>query len=1397
MFPSPIFLACVKWQTGSYCRKAFGGAFSCESLTWENGKLIAREGKIINPGYFSTTFSEACLNPSFDWRHFSISGFLNISDLRIDHQNKTLRKPSPISTFRIPFLKINLETEIKEGVVFFDKGSGFYFDLLHRINDHHVIGNLILRGEGFDTELTADFERTGKGCFKFTPQFHTHSFPQLANLVTYFFHSSLPEVAKHWHFSQGLIDGKLDVTFLNGEPQEMKGRLALTDIQGENPFLELHGEIDHCEALLDIDFRSVSTINGEFILQGGRCSFQESGKFWGGIWDLSHLQSRIFLKEGKLEASSLQGSLMGMEGEIVLDWQSSDVLMYMGFHGVSKEMRTLFPEAFQDKFAVAFPNDYFALQAMLKRTKEGLQLDGNFSITIPDGETYHLDFGCLLGQSNEVHAGLIPDLPFSLSRSVDQFLEHLSDQFCLSQKRLGWFRGKCFPLEKFFAPFFLHGLPLHLQGRADFEGTFDERYLVIFYEGDRFSIDSPSFSLDAEQNSEIFSSGVAAVHYVDLENWDHVGFLPLKGAVYHQKRQDFFLTDADAVVHFENNKIHIKDITAYFNQLCLKGDVEIDIRSLDDIDLDLHADYVSGPAEDAQSLLKHFVSSPFFDFPLIGTFESLSEAIFFRYHFHPAAQLVLGKIQGHLVDCSIQNPLLQVEKLKASLNYDFSRNQLHIQNMEGEMEVPFGTRDYHLSIPSLIFSQFPDFQVAFQLDLIDLAGESIALKGSMNTLEGRREIACKGFSSYLKEHVAFHAEQEGKRINLSELAIGTGKGKGVFLLEKEYLKLEQFNWVNKSDLFNFSGLFDRRQHKLAGSVSSFKWDLTTSFNKWLSLWNPKGILNGAASIEWSKEKGFKGDCKASFQDLTFSGIQFGSGEDLRCAYSDQEGLSVEGLAIEVPMGEKIERYKLGRFHYAAAEQKITFEKLVFSLPSEKLSWAVQAISKVCSNSLSLDWIEAFKQEEPLEGTLSLEIYPNTLWVCLKLKDGLYHFGTHCLDLKDFLLTYDPYELNVWAKCFHRQTGAFWLHFVGDSLTMSHGTLAISEKELSRENQAGCGALITRWDRHPEQGFSISSIEGALKGVDISLKASEMESSTDHFYLYGRVSCNPKKVASLFANKLANVFERTALSGYYTLEGKWVISKADWKDAAFLGILSGRDLNIFGIEFDNCSAECYYQQGLIQCSNLLIKDWAGRICLDQAKLEKKDNKWSFFINQLHIDELRLSRLRSPWTQWDPKDRPFYRSFFIRSFLLNDFNITLGELDSAVGYGKLEFTNLPKRTIISNLLLLPTEITARIGLDLTTLIPVKGIVSYSIEKERVYFNEFIEMYSDGKHSRFYLAEGAPAYIDFKGNLLLNVKMKQYNLLMKLAEFFTINIKGPLLNPSYTFSRQFDADESMDSS
>src|SRR5262249_37034248 len=152
---------------------------------------------------------------------------------------------------------------------------------------------------------------------------------------------------------------------------------------------------------------------------------------------------------------------------------------------------------------------------------------------------------CLLGKGEKEHAHDTHEpLSFSLAHSVESFLGQLKQQFCLSHKRFGWFKGKGFPLEKFLSPFLLQNVNMRLTGLAYFEATFDERFLIIFYQGQNFCLDSPSFCFKADHVREHLYSNVTAVHYIDLKTWDHMGFLPFNEASYWQKNYNFRLENA-------------------------------------------------------------------------------------------------------------------------------------------------------------------------------------------------------------------------------------------------------------------------------------------------------------------------------------------------------------------------------------------------------------------------------------------------------------------------------------------------------------------------------------------------------------------------------------------------------------------------------------------------------------------------------------------------------------------------------------------------------------------------------------------------------------------------------------------------------------------------------------
>lgn len=1338
LFPDKILLACVKYQTSRYCRKAFDASFSCDALVWEKGRIVFKNGVLFKPEEVRADFDEAALALSLNIKTRELGGILEIKGLRIVNRKTKPQILPSLASPALPFFTFNLKTVIQEGEVFLydylntsPLFQRFRFDLEHHVFAEQVFGAIAFDFEEKDPKLITRFWRMDDKVVRLKTDLHSHSLPVLYDLISYFFHDYMPKSMTHWKVNSGKLNGNLDFDLYNGVPICLKGTVSISDTHAENIPLELIGELDHFHANLDMDFSSVKTLNGEFYLKGGRLALDKTPEFWQGLWDLRNLHTRICVKEGKIESSDFRANFMGMDGEIVLDWQSPDTLMRMGFQGYSNEIATLFPGTYQTNFREAFVNDHFTVQAAVSRSGEGLELEG--TLTIKGEEEHLLAFGCLFGQGKEeVATAHEKTLPFSLSRSVDTFLDHVADQFCLSKKRFGWFSGKGFPLEKFLSPFLLADVRMEASGLADFQGTFDERYLVVSYEGEDFHLESPHFTLRTDCIEEKDSTDVVAVHYLDLQTWTHVGFLPLKNASYYQKNRDLLFTNGSGMVHFENNRIHIQEVESYWNRLLLKGSLEIVIKALDDVDLTICADYIAGPASDGQRILSHFSDSIFWEIPFQGEVESRKEAFSFHYHFSPTAELLSGHLQG-----------------------DF----------KGYVEKP------HVGCEGHVFYDLADIK-------LDIATDLCSFQGTVS----KNAIVLEG------ERIALYADRLEGGLHINDFVYGSWEGEGNVEWHGKEITLHNFFLREKEKgEFALSGSYHRDQKLWKGNLESFRWD----FGETRSIWEPKGEIFGSGTFEWGLAEGGKANLDTSFHDLQFGGIHLGDGKDLICAYSSKDGVTIEGLEVEIPTEKGVEKYKLGRFFYDLNNQKFLFEGFDFSLPPEKLPWITDLAGSLFPGKVHptlIEWVESLKKNEPLEGRVSLEVYPDNVWVYLSLKDGAYYLSDYQFNLKNFLLLYDPQEFNIWTQVLHREN-YYWVHLSTDSMTMSRGKLDISEHELSPALSAGSQTVVAEWERDREKGFHVSGVQGNFHGLQCALRASQPLDFSDRIELEGKIAFDADRLRQLVGKDLEDIMNRLCIQGEYALEGSVVIPKSDFSRFSFSGMLKGSNIHLAQVGLDAIASELEYHPDHLTFKNLNVKDWAGRLSISQADFVRNAGIWSASCDKLNLEEVRLSRLKSPWTRWKSRDKPFFRSLFIRSFDLSDFHGLLNDTESFSGKGILEFTNLPKKTLFTNLLFIPAEITARIGLDLTNLIPVRGTIDYKICDGKIHFNEFKEMYSDSKRSRFYLAEGTPAYIDLKGNLNFKLKMKQYNLLMKLAEFFTISVKGTVLNPTYTFTNQPD--------
>ena len=1335
LFPRQVLLQCIAWKAESYCLQAFEAQLEIEELVWENGEIVFKGVRLQKEGELHVSFERASLLPFLDWKQRTFGGALNLEQLKIVHckkENRPIPTPPPPS---FKFLTFQLDTTVKNGELllydylarnhFFQKVN---FDLTHHVHGKKMHGRISFDWNPDSPPFIAHFQGLNEGSIDLQVHLQQHSCSVLSHLVTYFFHRYVPEEVFQWDILGGKADGDLEMVLVEGVPLVIKGRVDLHNVQAENLPLEVQGKFERLSCDLDVDFSNVNTIQGLFELAGGTLSLESNGEFWRGMCNLEDMHARLSVKEGKLESSTLRGNLMGMEGEVMLDWRAQDALMQINFTGSSKQICSHLTDKVRVGFESAFPNDAFILKASLKRAGDGLELGGTLSIDDQDHAPYLLHFGCMLGSEceREIPWGVPQKLGTTFSQSFDPLFDRLKGQFHLSQKLFGWFEGEGFPLDKFMSPFLFQNIRMQASGLVDFKGTFDHRYLVVFYEGRDFSLESPHFRFQIDRIKEHLASEISAVHYLNLQTWDHLGFLPVKGGKYLQKNYGFTLDEAAALIHFENNTIHIQDINTHGEGVAFHGDVDVIVRSPEDVEMVISVGQLRGAVRDAQKFLAHFKSSFLWEIPLDGEVLGEGQSLYFHYLFSPTAALIEGRVSGR-VECSESSPFLGGHPLRAVIDYDCLTQGLACR-------------------------------------VTDRGSPFMTVQATTAQREGGKQIIAVGKGPAHYENIYLEVLQNGEESHIA-FTCGPWIGGGdVTFHDQEVILGRMTCWADQKRGFSFSGSLGKTEKTVKGELHAFKWDLTSFFEKNSVSWNPHGVVAGSGPLVWNMKTGL---------------------------------CSVEGLEVEIPTEqndqENKEKYKLGRCHYDLGLRKVHFEGFDFSLAPEKVSWVARVTSSLFPGGIDpalFDCVKSLKPSEPLEGHLSLEVYPDSVWICLNLKDGNYFLGGHQLHLQNFSLAYDPNALNIWTQCQY-QDRPYWVHLITDSATLSKGAVSLSLQTLSAEDNPD-DKVTARWERQPGKGWCVTSIAGNFCGVGIDLSESAKRDFSDTITLGGHINFDPSLAACFLTASWKEKMESLSVMGACALEGEFTLDKRNLSNLAFKGTLSGKGCHARGIGWSEFTSYLEYTTDCFRLSQCALKDAAGYLSINELIMKFEAEKWCIALDRLKISDLYLSRLKSPWTQWGPRDKPFFRSLYVRSFVLEKCRGDLKDLKTLLGSGKLEFSNIPKKTFLSSLLFLPSEITARIGLDLTALVPARGTIAYKIKSGKVHFDEFKEMYSDGKHSRFYLADGFPAYIDFKGNLNMKLKMKQYNLLMKLAEFFTITVKGTLLNPSYTFSNQIDVDD-----
>lgn len=549
-------------------------------------------------------------------------------------------------------------------------------------------------------------------------------------------------------------------------------------------------------------------------------------------------------------------------------------------------------------------------------------------------------------------------------------------------------------------------------------------------------------------------------------------------------------------------------------------------------------------------------------------------------------------------------------------------------------------------------------------------------------------------------------------------------------------------------------------------------DLNRSLSKGL---NVDLQMNGSL-----KNCNIKGFC---LQDINNMSFQYTSGQgfilsDVRTALKSSDGKEVEvGLILEKGCCNLKNR-------------QLAVKNLRFNIPATNLDWLAENLKhsfpRVFTSEVA-QTLSSAKTDSPMQGSLQLDASDTQCNLRLILDDGIYKFMGQDHHFKDFVMDCNPNRLNLTAK-YQLQGATLGLNARALAPDFDRGEIVFFD--LPNNSGASQIPLTITWQKDPHNGFFIHRVEGSASGMSCDLvRDTSRALASDILHMAGRIEFDGRKSALLLNPETAAKVASWQIGNGYALQGLWQICKGKEKCFAdslfFNGELMGRDFEFFGYKFNNLSAQMSYSPQDIHIRHLLVTDSCGSMEIEEAACVLKDNEqWHATMPILKIRDFRPSLLRAI----SPTTAPLAKTFVVRQLELHSLTGILGSPESFTGYGRFSFANPPKKNLHLPIFTIPAEILMRIGLDLAVLNPVRGIVEYEIKDKRIELKRFKDVYSKGRLSKFYLPNnGHTSYVDFDGNLNMQVRMKQYNLIFKLAELFTVTVQGTLAKPTYTLQKQ----------
>ncbi|MBI5273741.1 MAG: hypothetical protein HY860_01655 [Chlamydiales bacterium] len=305
-------------------------------------------------------------------------------------------------------------------------------------------------------------------------------------------------------------------------------------------------------------------------------------------------------------------------------------------------------------------------------------------------------------------------------------------------------------------------------------------------------------------------------------------------------------------------------------------------------------------------------------------------------------------------------------------------------------------------------------------------------------------------------------------------------------------------------------------------------------------------------------------------------------------------------------------------------------------------------------------------------------------------------------------------------------------------------------------------------------YLIEKIKGKIPGIEIEF-IPKYHKYDPIFALTGKIDIDFSKLKDFFPSSLQSKFKELELGKGYEIMGDIVINYHDWKNSYFEGTITGRDFEVIGYAIRNFMVNAKMSMNGIFLKDLRVSDEAGVVWIDEVSVKKEGEQLVIDIPKVEMSDFRPS-LMFKRSMKSKKIKPL----IITYACLENLKGPLLQLEHIKGTGCFNFINTMKREF--TILDIPLELISRLGLDMKLLIPIKGRIDFQIENKKILLKELKDSVSEGKRSHFFLSKKRPSYIDFDGNMQIDIKMQQH-VLLKLTQPFTLSIRGSVFQPQFS--------------